>query len=150
MMRKSTILLVVLVLLLAVCVHLFTDWFRPARIQISPSNRPVPGLPEDALVCPVSFGFDGRYELTSVEVLSVAELQTNHHPLPMWHLVSRSNSLPVRGFTYGERIPGLHPFESSRPAQPLQPNTRYRLLVSAGRARGEVDFTPQAPADAAP
>jgi hypothetical protein len=150
MTRKSASLLVVLILLIAASVHLFTDWFRPVRIQISSSNRPMPGLPDDATTCPVAFGFDGRYGLTSIEVVSLAEVETNRHAPALWHLVSRSNSVPTRGFTYGQAIGGMQPFDPGRPAQPLQPNTRYRLVVTAGRAHGQVDFVPQAPGEAAP
>ena len=150
MTRKTIGLLVLLLVLTVAYVHFFTDWFRPVAIQITPSVRPVSRLPEGAAAYPVSFALDGKYALTLVKVVSVVEWATNRQAAPLWHLISRSNSLPTRGFTYGLRIRGLKPYQSNAMALPLQPNTAYRLFVEAGRAKGQVDFRPQAVAESAP
>ena len=55
---------------------------------------------------------------------------------PVWHLVSDSNSVPMRAFRYGQGIRGMKPaFKGVKP-YPLMPGTVYRLIVSAGDATG--------------
>ena len=62
------------------------------------------------------------------------------YPLPLWHLVSDSNSVPVMTFFYGQNLRGLQPqVPGSRP-QPLATNVAYRLCVTAGKYHGENIF----------
>jgi hypothetical protein len=150
MSRTYASLLVLLGLLAAAYVCFFTDWFRGPGIQITPSVRPVLGLTGEGVAYPVSFTLDGKYALTSIKVLSLAEWSTNRHAAPLWHLISSSNSWPTRGFTYGMRIRGMKPSEPQSTAKSLRPNESYRLFVEAGRVKGQVDFRPQGPAEPEP
>ena len=79
----------------------------------------------------INFGMSGDFKLTSVKVVPLAELETNKFAHPVWELVSDSNSVPTRAFTYGHRIKGMHPAVKGATADPLTPNTTYRLLVEA-------------------
>jgi hypothetical protein len=55
--------------------------------------------------------------LTNVKVVVVTELATNQYAHPLWHLISDSNSIPVKGFNYvGARRAG----RASRPRLPRQ------------------------------
>src|SRR5262249_3679105 len=90
----------------------------------------------------IAFGFDRKYELKEIQIVAVDELKTNNSapPHPLWHLVSDSNSVPVSGFLYGERISGMRtPVKKAHP-EPLQSNVTYRLLVVAGGLKGHHDF----------
>ena len=142
MTKKTASLIVTLIVLAGLYVYYFTDWINAPRIQIEAASRPVPTVRPNWLVYPVTFALDGKYELTSVKVFPVGVLQTNKHAKPMWHLVSKTNSVPTRGFAYGQPIRGMKPFVEGARSQPLLPFTSYRLFVEAGRAKGQIDFTP--------
>ena len=95
---------------------------------------------QTASVTVVAFGIDRECKLTDVKVLAVAELATNKYALPVWHLVSDSNSIPVKGFNYGEHIRGMRPqIKGARP-DALESNATYRLLVQAKGQKGQHDF----------
>lgn len=89
----------------------------------------------------VLFIMAGKFRLTEIKVTSVAELQHNPDTPAVWHLVSVSNSIPIKIFTYGEHIHGMKPAFSGEEAEDLETNVAYRLFVAAGRAKGSVDFT---------
>jgi hypothetical protein len=94
-------------------------------------------------VNPVVFGFDGgKLKLTSIKVVPVSAIETNKYPEPIWHLVSESNSVPVKDFMYGMRIAGMHPAVQGATPDALEPNVKYRLLIEAGAFKAEHDFTP--------
>src|SRR5262249_22284468 len=95
------------------------------------------GVPEGDYV---AFGFDGKYKLTELRVVALSELETNISAHSFWHLVSDSNSVPVSGFIYGERIRGMRPSVKKARAEPLQPNVSYRLLIQSGHQKGHCDF----------
>jgi len=127
--------------------YLNKDWFTKDRIQIYDRSRPARavfqrGASDDSACDPIVFGFDRKLKLTSLEVIPLSDGQTNGHPLPTWHLVSDSNSAPIKAFTYGMRIPGMRPAVSGVRPQPLEPNVKYRLLIEAGAFKGEHDFEP--------
>ena len=146
-MNKKNYILVAIVLVLAgfYVIH-FTDWFRPKTIHISHTSRSMrPGGQTDAANNLVFFGLDGDYSLTEVKVVPLAALQTNKLAQPIWHLVSDEGSDDVNQFFYGERIQGMDPsVEGSRP-EPLQPGVIYRLIVTAGKVKGQHDFQLGAP-----
>jgi len=73
----------------------------------------------------------------------VFEIETNKFPQPIWYLVSDSNSVPIKEFTYGMRIPGMHPAFKDIHADPLEPGVKYRLLVEAGKEKIQHDFIPE-------
>jgi hypothetical protein len=58
-------------------------------------------------------------------------------------LLSDSNSLPIKDFTYGMRIPGMRPAFKGTAPDPLEPGIKYRLLVEAGKQKIAHDFVPE-------
>lgn len=149
MTTKVWMLIALAVALGAFSLYLNKDWFAKDHIQIYDRSRPTRGVfrrgaPDDSATDPIVFGFDRNLKLTSVEVVPVSELLTNKHPEPIWHLVSDSNSLPIKAFTYGMRIRGMRPAVAGVRPQPLEPDIKYRLLIQAGSFKGEHDFIPAA------
>jgi hypothetical protein len=142
-MTKKTWGLVILGLLLATTyAWWFTDWINVPRIEIIKSDRPTRTPRPGQTVNPVAFSFDGHYRLTSVKVIRSAEADSKRNPQPLWHLRSSQGSEPTKGIIYGRPVPGMVQANTNeRPAR-LQPATLYRLLIEAGRARGEVEFQP--------
>jgi hypothetical protein len=70
----------------------------------------------------------------------VNDFQKNPRATPVWRLISDSNSVPIKMFTYGEHIHGMRPaFQGDEP-QDLQTNEVYRLFVTAGWVHGQMDF----------
>ncbi len=149
MTKKNVIVLTItLVSVIGFYLYLFRDSFHKPVIQISHTIRPNPAFirhppqgtaPEDFPQL-INFGLSGEYKLTAVKVVPVAELETNKFAHPLWELVSDSNSAPVRAFTYGHKIKGMHPTVKGAVADPLVPNVTYRLLVEARSLKGEHDF----------
>ncbi len=88
----------------------------------------------------ILFGLEGRYKLTEIKVVSVDDLQKNPGAPPEWHLISDSNSAPIKMLVYGQHVHGMKPAIEGEEPQDLQTNTVYRLLVSAGRIHGQMDF----------
>jgi hypothetical protein len=145
-MTKNTVFLsIVAVALGAVYIVFFTDLFAKKTIQIIPSVRPgressIPRMPGSAPVCPVLFGFDGKYRFTSIKVINTEEVKTNKYAQPLWHLIADSNSIPANNFMYGSKIPGMKPaIPQSRP-QPLDPQVTYTLFVEAGKIKAQTNF----------
>jgi len=94
-----------------------------------------------AAVEPLFFWFNRKVRLTSVKVIPVFEVETNKaHPQAVWSLVSDSNSAPIKNFTYGMRIQGMH---CATDPDPLLPGVPYRLFVEAGAEKAQRDFVPQ-------
>jgi hypothetical protein len=146
-MTKQTWTLLALVAVLgALYAARFTDFGRKQRIQINVVIRPfMPNAgPDDVL--PILFGLDYDRALTRVQVTPIAEL-TNARPKHVWQLGAKKSSEFVRGFAYGDKIPGMEFVAGVSPTR-LQAGVTYHLEVEAGRAKGEVDFTPQAAAPA--
>lgn len=145
MSKNGIVLSVVLVLLASAYVTWFTDWLRPQTIQIIPVIRPVRAAakqvdPNQPQVYPVSFAFNRKCELTSVKVVAADDLATNKHPMPLWHLVSDSNSVPTRSFIYGHMIKGMHPAVARMRPEPLQPDVKYVLQIEAGALHAQAKF----------
>ena len=143
MTRKNVFLISLVVVAFGLYAYYLTDWFVRPRIRIICQNRIMPFRRRNARVYPVSCTLDESYRLTSVEVFPVSVLATSRHPLPLWRLVAKTRSAPTQGFFYGTRIRGMHPPTPRARPQPLKPGTTYRLLVQAGRAKGQVDFRPR-------
>jgi hypothetical protein len=145
MTKKSIFLSFIAALLATAYVCFFTDWFNKETIQIIPQIRPgrassIPRDPGSAPVCLVSFAFDGKYKFTSVKVVAAGDLATNKYPTPLWHLVSDSNSVPIKAIVYGYPIKGMKPaVERTRP-EPLEADVSYVLMVEAGKVRGQTNF----------
>jgi hypothetical protein len=141
-MTKKSWLLILLAVGLAVAYGVFfTDWLQPKSVKIFHTNRNLPmrqgkrgGLPN------LMFGLNRQFKLTDIRVVPLAAYQTNKNTLPLWHLVSDSNSVPVKSFFYGQLIRGLKPAVPGIRAQPLTNDVTYRLIVTAGSFMGEHDF----------
>ena len=138
--------MIVLVALAGVYVFYFTDWFKPQIIHITHTSRALrarrPGQKNDSATVPIAFGFDREYKFSEIEVVPLAASQTNQENLPVWHLISNSNSVPLKFFFYGQRIRGMKSALTGVRPEPLQPGITYRLLVKAGSAKGQHDFQP--------
>lgn len=131
-MNKQTLFLIsVAVLLGAAYVYFFTDWFRAEKIRIKFRNNPE------------VFVFDPPVDVTSIKVFRVSELATNKYAHPMWNLVATNKAASVRAFIYGAPVPGMKPAIDKTKAEPLEPNQSYKLVVEAGKATGEKEFTHQ-------
>lgn len=142
MMTKRSVALVGFALVLAgLYIYYFTDFINPPVIQIISQSRPVaPMRGSRSKVQPVSFKLDGKYRLTSLKVVRLDAYRTNKFAIPAWHLVSSSNSAPINGFIYGMPIQGMKAAKTNTRPDRLEPNTAYKVLVEAGRARGQDDF----------
>jgi hypothetical protein len=144
MNKKQTWLIAALVVVAAIYVCFFTNWFKPKTIKIFDTSRQtmrrVRRHGGDTDLPYVLFGMEGRFKLTEVKVVPLANFQTNADTPPVWHLVSDSNSPPVQQFVYGQRIRGMKPAFSGAEPEDLQTNIMYRLLVSAGKVKGQHDF----------
>ena len=154
MIKQNWLPALFLVALAAVYVIWFTDWFRPAHIHISHTVRELhfrrqPGDPQRTLI----FGVDPRdIRLTEIKVVPLADFEKNPKTLPVWLLVSDSNSVPIRDFIYGQGIRGMRPLVAGMEPAPLDTNLVYRIMIKTGHATGVHDFklggTPVQSADA--
>ena len=141
MTKKNWLLIAVAVALAVVYVIFFTDWFKPATVQIFHTNRAPRGRFHSAEAMPgLIFGINRQLQLTDIKVVELSALRTNKNALPLWHLVSDSNSVPVKSFSYGQTIRGLKPAVAGVRPQPLETNVTYRLFVEAGKVKGQHDF----------
>ena len=145
MTKNGTFLSVVAVVLAAIYICFFTDWFQKQTIQIIPQiryGRPSQILrgPDKAQVYPVSFSFPEKYKLTAVKVFAEGDLATNKYPAALWHLVSDSNSVPTKSIVYGLPIRGMRAaVEQARP-EPLQPDVKYVIQVEIGKIKAQTNF----------
>jgi hypothetical protein len=132
MNKKNWILISIVILLGAVYIIHFSNWFKPKVMAIAHNGR----------FGQINFTLGDSFKLTSIKVVSVSALESNKYALPMWELKSDSNSVPVKLFAYGGRIRGMKPaIENTRP-EPLVAGTTYRIFVEAGSLKAQHDFTP--------
>jgi hypothetical protein len=143
MTRKSWMLIGLMLALAIAYAVFFTNWFRPRTIKIYHLTRPrgyALRTRRNVPTPPITFGLESVYRLTEIEAVPLAAWETNHDVLPIWHLISDSNSVPVKSFVYGQRIRGMRPATPGTRPQPLRTNVLYRLFVTAGKAKGQHDF----------
>ena len=146
MTKKQLVLLLAALLAFGAYAIFFSDWFASENIQIVHTLRPytppkrarknAPDQPGNT----VSFSLDRKCKLTEVKVVPVADLATNKYPHAIWHLVSESNSVPLKGFIYGAPIQGMHPAIPNSQPDPLEPNVPYKLFVKTHDLSGEHEF----------
>jgi hypothetical protein len=143
MTKKNLLLTLFAVGLAVVYVVWFTNWFRPAQMRISHADRDsrprlrqgtgnaLPGL---------IFRISPEARFTELKVVSLAQFETNKDVVPVWHLVSDSNSVPTQEFSYGQFIRGMRPAIKGVRAEQLETNVTYRMFLTAGRMRAQHDF----------
>jgi hypothetical protein len=131
MNKKSWVLIAMAIVLGAVYIIHFSNWFKPKVILISHDER----------FGRVNFSLGNIYQLTDVKVVSVSALASNKYAFPAWELKSESSSAPIKIFSYGERIRGMKPVVDNARPDPLIPGETYRLFVEAGSRKAEHDFT---------
>ena len=144
MTKKNLLLILFAVALAAVYAVWFTDWFRPATVHIFHTNRNLrPNSPRGqrgGALPSLIFGVSRQLRFTELKVVPLAGFETNKNVLPVWHLVSDSNSVPLKFFSYGQFIGGMRPALKGVRAEPLATNVIYRLFITAGKVKGEHDF----------
>ena len=141
MTNKNLVLIFFAIALAAAYVVWFTDWFRPATVQIFHTSRNLhPRLQRGGALPSLIFGVNRQLRFTELKIVPLAGFETNKSVLPVWHLVSDSNSMPVKSFFYGQFIGGMRPAIKGVRPEPLETNVTYRLLVTAGKIKGEHDF----------
>jgi len=147
MTKKQTIFLFTFLLIAGIIYFfLYKDSFGSGGIQIfhrAGGNRARPqprGRKVDPAAASILFGFNKKFGLTELQVIAVSDILTNKYPQAMWHLVSDSNSVPTKGFSYGEKIPGMRPKVEGLHAESLEHDVDYRLVIEAGSTHGEHDF----------
>jgi hypothetical protein len=140
MLKKNTILVIVLLVLVVCYAYFFTDWFKPRTIKIFYTTRQLEHYRSRHDLPYILFVMEGRYRLTELKVVPLADFQSNSMTPPLWHLVSPSNSIPIKVFEYGQHIHGMKPVIEGEDPQDLQTNLDYLLIVAAGNAKGSVDF----------
>ena len=134
--------------LVGLSLYLNRDYFRADGIQIShrlspwmQARRPGARNPND-LGIPVTFTLNGFYKLTSVRVFESAKIETNKYAVPVWRIISDSNSVPTSSFNYGSFIKGMHPEAKGSRPEALQPGVTYRLMVVTDKSiEAQHDFT---------
>jgi len=141
-MTKNNILLVfVAVALAAVYIIFFSDWFTPKTIRIYHADRNLRAARQQGNALPnLMFGLRPASRLTELKVVSVAAWEKNKDAVPVWHLISDSNSIPLKAFFYGQHIGGMHPVIKGAGCDALETNVTYRLFLTSGRIKGEHDF----------
>jgi len=146
MTRKMWILLALAIILGGLSLYLNTDWFAKDNIQITHRSRPVRspwfrrGKQDESTVNPIVFMLDRRTRLKMLKVVPLSDIETNKYPQAIWHLISDSNSIPVKNLTYGMRIQGMHPAYKGSEPRPLEPGVKYRLFLEAGPYKAQHDF----------
>ena len=93
---------------------------------------------------PVYFTLNGDYKLTSLKVVPLENGQINPGTLPVWNLVSDSNSAPTRAFFYGEHLKGMKAALADVHPDPLTPGIIYRIMLSSGNLTAALDFKTKA------
>jgi hypothetical protein len=142
MAQKRILLAALGAALVGIFIYANRDWFFKHPIQISHRRNPFGGrFDPGAGPAPLMFEFDRRLKLTSIKVISVSEAENSKIPHALWQMISDSNSVPTKGFTYGMAVPGMRPVYKVLTVDPLDPAKKYRLLIEAGSLRAQHDFS---------
>lgn len=148
-MSKTKIISIAILLvgLIGFSLYLNRDYFRGEGIQITHRLSPWmrdrrPNTRANDLGVPVTFMLNGFYKLTSVRVFEAAKIATNTYAVPVWRIISDSNSVPTSTFNYGGFIKGMHPEAKGTRPEALQPGIPYRLVVVTDqKLEAHHDFT---------
>src|ERR1700761_5333470 len=101
MTKKNIFMAVTAVVLAAVYVVYFTDWFKPKTVQIFHTYRnlhPHADRTGNGALPSLIFGVNREIKLTELRVVEADVYLTNQDAVPLWHLISDSNSVPVKQF----------------------------------------------------
>jgi hypothetical protein len=142
MQKKELKWIAVLLVVAGLYVVFVVHPFRKRQIGVTVSVRPSRHPGEN--VFPVFFTLNNSYKLKSVEVLPLENRQLTPGAVPVWHLVSDSNSVPLRAFRYGQPIRGMKPALAGVHPDALVPGTVYRMLLTTADAACQIDFKAQA------
>lgn len=147
-MSKAKVISVTLLVigLIGLSLYLNRDYFKSEPIQIShrlsPWMRDTRPKARNDLGMPVTFTLNGYYKLTSVRVVETAAIETNKFAVPVWRIISDSNSVPTSSFNYGHMIRGMRLEAKGQRAEPLLPGVAYRLfVVTDKKLESTHDFT---------
>jgi hypothetical protein len=141
MTRNNLLLILFAVVLATVYVVWFSDWFKPKTVRIYHTSRNLrPNNGRGNAMPNLMFGVSPQVRLTELKVVPLDAYETNKDAAPVWHLVSESNSMPVKFFYYGEYIRGMHPAIKGVAANELETNVTYRMFITAGSIKGQHDF----------
>lgn len=153
MTKRNWTLVAVALALGVIYACFFTDWFKTKSIRILYTLPPFQTRFSQGGSPAPAFGFSHPFKLTEIKVVPLAEFQTNSRVLPLWHLVSDSNSAPIKFFFYGARIRGLkpevpaHDRSRSRPTSPTassSPLEKSRASTTSSSAAHRVKPIPRA------
>ena len=141
MTKKNWLLVIFLIALAAVYAIWFTDWFKPKTVHVFHAVRELRFRRQGANAEPsLVFGLDRQLKLTEIKVVPLTAFQSDANVLPVWHLVSSSNSVPIKDFPYGRNIRGMKAAVPGTEPGLLATNIVYRIFVIAGKVKGEHDF----------
>ena len=149
MTRKHWTLLLLAIVLGGLSLYLNKDWFAGDNIHIYHRSRPARAAlrgkrkDDNPDINPIIFGFSHRQKLTSLKVVVAADIETNKYAHSLWYLLSDSNSVPTKDFTYGTSIQGMHPSIKGALPDPLEPGVKYRLFVETASLKAAHEFTPE-------
>ena len=86
MEKNNWLLIAAAVLMTAAYVVFFSDWFQPRSVRIFHTNRnprPRPRLAQEVSLPNLMFGLNRQFKLTEIEVVPLAEYQSNQKTLPL-------------------------------------------------------------------
>jgi hypothetical protein len=130
MSKKTVAMIGIAVVLGGIYLVWFADFFSKPVVEIAPRVRMSSGRRGGPPEVQVTFSFSAKCQLNEVKVVSVADAETNKYPHALWHMISDSNSIPVKGMVYGDWIKGMKPKIPKGKAEPLEPKTKYRLVIA--------------------
>lgn len=142
MQKREIIWIAVLLALAGAYYHFFGGRFAGKQMAIHASLRP--SRRADTPVYPVYFTLNDDFKLTSLKVVPLENGQVNPATLPVWNLVSDSNSAPTRAFFYGQHIRGMKPALANVQPDALTSEVVYRILLSSGNVTAALDFKTRA------
>lgn len=139
MQRKEIRLIGVLLVLGVFYCIFFTDLFASRKMYITASVRPIGGLPAGTPL-PVMFKLNRAFRLTSLKVVPLSGTNYDEKLPPVWYLIAKTNSYPLKFIPYGIPLRGMHPAIPGARPDPLDPTKHYRLLLTGEGYSGFTDF----------
>jgi hypothetical protein len=143
MQKREIIWIAVLAVVGLAYYHFFGGRFAQKPLSIHASLRPA--RHGEAAVYPVYFTLNDDFKLTRVKVVPLEDDgQVDPSTMPVWDLVSDSNSAPTRAFFYGQHIKGMKPALSNVQPDALTPGVVYRIQLSSGKLTAALNFKTEA------